>query len=384
MSTLELQATDSLGDIFASMNAEAIVTMLAKRAMEDVASKTLRETREGLLKSVVNIAQSYLVYRGITKSFGNTLQLPDSLQTLPLFTLALLKTPALAEADDLSFDARTFSQAYLRMIPQCALIGYIHPLMYNVTELAGQLGTRVELQEPESIDDVSDDEDDKKEVVIEGGAYQSDDESSYSDTECSSSSDQEEESESEKNKGENTAKNKNTISTDQDLPCLRQKLIPVTPRPARIQPLIVHRFAQDFPPVLPLSSSAVDKNKILLLDGANETVLYVGELVDEELVVALFGVKYSEIDFAAQELPRLKTKENRYLRKLVARCATRRQACSCKPRFRLVSTLTTGQAASRGPLDFPFSRMVCDHRGKQQSYNEFILKVLMMLKELNE
>ena len=161
------------------------------------------------------------------------------------------------------------------------------------------------------------------------------------------------------------------------------KLVPKFPRSLE-RAFAVHQFAQDFPPVLPLSSSAVDKNKILLLDGANETVLYVGELVDEELVVALFGVKYSEIDFAAQELPRLKTKENRYLRKLVARCATRRQACSCKPRFRLVSTLTTGQAASRGPLDFPFSRMVCDHRGKQPSYNEFILKVLMMLKELNE
>jgi len=154
VSTLELHASSSINDIFNSMNSEAIVTLLAKIAIEDLALKSLTDSREALFKKLVSIIYSYLSAIGMAKNASITL--PPCLQTLPLFTLALLKSPAFADIDTLSIDERTFSQSFIRMIPQIALISYIHPLMYNLTDMKNFLNTKIELPDPENVDDVLD------------------------------------------------------------------------------------------------------------------------------------------------------------------------------------------------------------------------------------
>eukprot|EP00096_Caligus_rogercresseyi_P011392 TRINITY_DN4468_c0_g1_i1.p1 TRINITY_DN4468_c0_g1~~TRINITY_DN4468_c0_g1_i1.p1 ORF type:complete len:768 (-),score=240.93 TRINITY_DN4468_c0_g1_i1:594-2897(-) len=138
--TLCIPTTASLLDVLTGADSEAIAGMLAKFATERAINSSLREAREGLVLSVVDALSAYRSFSGSGGGGGSyasssSLLVSSSLRLLPLYTLALLKSPAFSEIGGASPDARNEAFVRLRTLPLGELLRMIYPGLYRVDDL---------------------------------------------------------------------------------------------------------------------------------------------------------------------------------------------------------------------------------------------------------
>jgi protein transport protein SEC24 len=90
--TTALPTTTSMSEIFASADQNAILTLLANKAVERAMSSKLEDARDAVVNKLVDILK---VYKDTMTSAGGgasaQLAIPDNLKLLPLLCCGLVK-----------------------------------------------------------------------------------------------------------------------------------------------------------------------------------------------------------------------------------------------------------------------------------------------------
>ncbi|RHY06769.1 hypothetical protein DYB25_004865 [Aphanomyces astaci] len=112
----------------------------------EVALKSGLETARNKMQTVcVDIARAYRTsgaygHNNPTNNTGYQLQLPESLQLLPLYTMALMKSPAFRGGTDIGSDERSHVQYTLYNMPVSLSRSFIYPRLFSLLDLAPEAG----------------------------------------------------------------------------------------------------------------------------------------------------------------------------------------------------------------------------------------------------
>jgi protein transport protein SEC24 len=146
VSTISIPLSPNAVDVIGSCDAEAAIGIIAKMAAEKLATVKISDAREAIVRKVVDILCAYRACLGgsvsVTAAGGHQeLQLPESLRNLPLYTLGLLKHPALVPgAQEVRPDMRAAAISALRTMPLEHLLIAIHPHLFNLSAMPAEPG----------------------------------------------------------------------------------------------------------------------------------------------------------------------------------------------------------------------------------------------------
>ena len=132
--TAALPTTAQLSDIYAYTDVEAVATLLGKLAIE-------KEIRNFPTTKLMDMVNSYDKNTPGFRGSPHALPLPDTLQALPLFTLATSKSIAFRTTNDVHPDVRASALNLLRILPTDLFIQYIYPTLYRLYPLEPECGT---------------------------------------------------------------------------------------------------------------------------------------------------------------------------------------------------------------------------------------------------
>lgn len=140
--TLAASVTESLPDVFRSIDGGAMAAMLAKLAVERSLAGRLEEARASL---ATKLATSFREYRSLfpsaSRSFGK-LVFPEPAALLPLYCLAATKSPALRGGfKDVPTDARAAAAFDAIALPAPRLLKLLYPTAYALHLWDGTDGT---------------------------------------------------------------------------------------------------------------------------------------------------------------------------------------------------------------------------------------------------
>lgn len=153
--TMFANKTAVLADVFRLADVDAMVSFLAKKAASAVFSNgtPISKAREALVEKTV---QSLFVYRKrcTSSSMSGQLILPEALKTLPVVILGLTKSSAFrsgvnaSATDAVAVDERISALAFLVQANPADIASLGYPRMWDLTELAEEVGKPLPLKEP--------------------------------------------------------------------------------------------------------------------------------------------------------------------------------------------------------------------------------------------
>lgn len=131
VSTLRLPVSAAAGDVFAAVDAAALVALLAKAAADKLSyAATLADARELVVRQLIHALAAYRRLTGPAPE----LAIPPAMAAVPLYVLGLLKHPALVVgADDVRADMRAAAIAALRSLPGEHMLVAMHPQLFNLS-----------------------------------------------------------------------------------------------------------------------------------------------------------------------------------------------------------------------------------------------------------
>lgn len=140
--TTALPTTTSMSEVFASADQNAIVTLLANKAVERAMSSKLEDARDAVVNKLVDVLK---VYKDTMTSAGGgasaQLAIPDNLRLLPLLCCGLVKHVGLRESTQIPPDLRAYAHALLTTLPTESLLAYLHPRFYSLHNMPAEAGT---------------------------------------------------------------------------------------------------------------------------------------------------------------------------------------------------------------------------------------------------
>jgi protein transport protein SEC24 len=133
-----LPTTTSILDLFNYADLDALVTLLTKLALERALSEKMSTAREALVNKCVELLWTYRQVLPMSSSVmqSGQLMLPESLQRLPLYILALAKHAALCGWQEVHPDLRAAIHSTLRTLPCACLLRALYPPLYAVHTLS--------------------------------------------------------------------------------------------------------------------------------------------------------------------------------------------------------------------------------------------------------
>jgi protein transport protein SEC24 len=140
--TLALPTATNLGEVFASADAQAVASVLAKMAIDRALSSRLTDAREAMINLVADCLKSYRELMGGGADRG--LMAPNSLRLLPLYVLGLLKNPAFTTEQGVAIDSRANAMTMIKVLPLWELKEYMYPRLYALHNLPEDVGLRDE------------------------------------------------------------------------------------------------------------------------------------------------------------------------------------------------------------------------------------------------
>ncbi|CAK4085636.1 unnamed protein product [Aphanomyces euteiches] len=140
--TVAIPVTKLFAEVFRSVDVDAMCNLIAKNALE-VALKTGLDAARNKLQTVcVDIARAYRTSGayGQNPNAGYQLQLPESLQLLPLYIMSLMKSPAFRGGTDIGSDERSHVQytLYNMSVPHSRC--FIYPRLFSLLDLPAEAG----------------------------------------------------------------------------------------------------------------------------------------------------------------------------------------------------------------------------------------------------
>nr|XP_020032727.1 protein transport protein Sec24B isoform X2 [Castor canadensis] len=134
--TLCLPVVSSLADVYAGVDMQAAICLLANMAVDRSVSSSLSDARDALVNAVVDSLSAY----GSTVSNlqHSALIAPSSLKLFPLYILALLKQKAFRTGTSTRLDDRVYAMCQIKSQPLVHLMKMIHPNLYRIDRLTDE------------------------------------------------------------------------------------------------------------------------------------------------------------------------------------------------------------------------------------------------------
>uniref|UniRef100_A0A8C6N5E8 SEC24 homolog B, COPII coat complex component n=1 Tax=Mus spicilegus TaxID=10103 RepID=A0A8C6N5E8_MUSSI len=134
--TLCLPVVSSLADVYAGVDVQAAVCLLANMAVDRSVSSSLSDARDALVNAVVDPLSAYS--SAVASVPRSTLTAPSSLKLLPLYVLALLKQKAFRTGTSTRLDDRVYAMCQMKSQPLVHLMKMIHPNLYRIDRLTDE------------------------------------------------------------------------------------------------------------------------------------------------------------------------------------------------------------------------------------------------------
>ncbi|XP_053317480.1 protein transport protein Sec24B isoform X2 [Spea bombifrons] len=139
--TLCLPVVNSLPEVFAGADVQAVTCLLANMAVDRSVASSLSDARDALVNAVVDSLSSY--NSTLSNLQQTTLIAPHSLRLFPLYILALLKQKAFRTGTSTRLDDRVFAMCQMKYQPLVHLMKMIHPNLYRVDRLTHEVSILV-------------------------------------------------------------------------------------------------------------------------------------------------------------------------------------------------------------------------------------------------
>ncbi|XP_062055737.1 protein transport protein Sec24B isoform X3 [Lepus europaeus] len=134
--TLCLPVVSSLADVYAGVDVQAAICLLANMAVDRSVSSSLSDARDALVNAVVD---SLSAYGSTVSNFQHSaLIAPNSLKLFPLYVLALLKQKAFRTGTSTRLDDRVYAMCQIKSQPLVHLMKMIHPNLYRIDRLTDE------------------------------------------------------------------------------------------------------------------------------------------------------------------------------------------------------------------------------------------------------
>ncbi|XP_059501577.1 protein transport protein Sec24B isoform X3 [Stegostoma tigrinum] len=134
--TLCLPVVNSVADVYAGADVQAITCLLATMAVDRSVSSSLSDARDALVNAVVD---SLSAYRSTVSNLQRSvLVAPNSLRLFALYILALLKQQAFRTGTSTRLDERVFAMCEMKTQPLVHLMLTIHPNLYRIDNLSDE------------------------------------------------------------------------------------------------------------------------------------------------------------------------------------------------------------------------------------------------------
>ncbi|XP_078069157.1 protein transport protein Sec24B-like isoform X3 [Mustelus asterias] len=131
--TLCLPVVNSVADVYAGADVQAITCLLATMAVDRSVSSSLSDARDALVNAVVD---SLSAYRSTVSNLQRSvLVAPNSLRLFALYILALLRQQAFRTGTSTRLDERVFAMCEMKTQPLVHLMLTIHPNLYRIDNL---------------------------------------------------------------------------------------------------------------------------------------------------------------------------------------------------------------------------------------------------------
>ncbi|XP_038167023.1 protein transport protein Sec24B isoform X3 [Arvicola amphibius] len=134
--TLCLPVVSSLADVYAGVDVQAAICLLANMAVDRSVSSSLSDARDALVNAVVDPLSAYS--SAVSSVPRSTLTAPSSLKLLPLYVLALLKQKAFRTGTSTRLDDRVYAMCQMKSQPLVHLMKVIHPNLYRIDRLTDE------------------------------------------------------------------------------------------------------------------------------------------------------------------------------------------------------------------------------------------------------
>ncbi|XP_026227222.1 protein transport protein Sec24A isoform X2 [Anabas testudineus] len=134
--TLCLPVVNSMSDIFAGADVQAITGLLACMAVDRSASASLSDARDAMTNAAIDSLTSYR--QSVLTIQQPGLLAPACLRLFPLYILALLKQKAFRTGTSTRLDDRVFAMCQLKYQPLAYAMLMIHPALYRVDDLTDE------------------------------------------------------------------------------------------------------------------------------------------------------------------------------------------------------------------------------------------------------
>ncbi|XP_059518117.1 protein transport protein Sec24B isoform X5 [Myotis daubentonii] len=131
--TLCLPVVSSLADVYAGVDVQAAVCLLANMAVDRSISTSLSDARDALVNAVVDSLSAYS--STVSNLQHSVLIAPSSLKLFPLYVLALLKQKAFRTGTSTRLDDRVYAMCQIKCQPLVHLMKMIHPNLYRIDRL---------------------------------------------------------------------------------------------------------------------------------------------------------------------------------------------------------------------------------------------------------
>lgn len=135
---LVLAVSERLEDVFNFVEEDAVVTTLVRETVSHIGIERLLELRDSVNTKLVEIFTQYRAmcdHNRHQAGAPNQLLFPDSLKHLPLYMLALIRSPAIRNSNALSADARLASLYQMLRMPVERLVYVLYPALVELHSL---------------------------------------------------------------------------------------------------------------------------------------------------------------------------------------------------------------------------------------------------------
>ncbi|XP_029303141.1 protein transport protein Sec24A isoform X2 [Cottoperca gobio] len=134
--TLCLPVVNSLSDVFAGADVQAMSGLLACMAVDRSATASLSDARDAMTNAAIDSLTSYR--QSVLTIQQPGMLAPACLRLFPLYILALLKQKAFRTGTSTRLDDRVFAMGQLKYQPLVYSMLMIHPALYRVDDLTDE------------------------------------------------------------------------------------------------------------------------------------------------------------------------------------------------------------------------------------------------------
>lgn len=150
--TMAAPVTKLYAEIFRSVDIDTLCNLMAKSALEQAVKSGLEKARGRLERQCVDIIRAFRTAGSYNSMMQNNQQLtlPDNLQLLPLYIMALMKNPVFKGGTDVLSDERTFLMYEMNNMPVQTSRVFIYPRLFSLHDMSTECGKPDATEEAQS------------------------------------------------------------------------------------------------------------------------------------------------------------------------------------------------------------------------------------------